>query len=293
MYFKKGFLSLSMLLVFSFFFVVGCSSQSSNKSTKEPGNNTPEEGGELVFAYEADVSNYDPLDGSSGADHALLWPVFDTLITFTPELEAEAGLAESWEFTDDLTLTLELRDGVTFHDGTSLDAEAVKFNLDRANSEESNVSDLENIQSVEVVDSLTVKLNLKEADSSILLALSDRGGMMVSPTALKEMDEDFAQNPIGAGPYKMVSRIPNGEIVFEANEDYWDKGKPNLDKITVKIISDENTRINALKSGEVDVVYNISPSNLASLENDSSIKLEQRNSLAFRMIYLNAQMEQS
>ncbi len=279
-----------MLLVFSILVVVGCSSQSNHKSTKESGNNTPEEGGELVFAYETDVSNYDPIDGSSGADHALLWPVFDTLIKFTPELEAEAGLAQSWEFSDDHTLVLDLRDGVTFHDGTVFDAEAVKFNLDRVNSEESNVSDLENIKSVEVVDSLTVKLHLKEADSSILLALSDRGGMMVSPTAL-EAGEEFSQNPVGAGPYKMVKRVPNGEINFEAYEEYWDVDKSKLDKITVKIISDENTRINALKSGEVDVAYNISPSNLASLENDPSIKLEQKNSLAFRMIYLNAQME--
>ncbi|PWA09464.1 ABC transporter substrate-binding protein [Pueribacillus theae] len=289
---------LLFLLAFTFV-IIGCSSNSDEKaSTAEKGNDgtkteegTPKKGGEAIFAYETDVSNYDPTQGSAGSDHALLWPVYDTLIKFTPELEPEAGLAESWDFLDDKTVELKLREGVTFHDGTPFNAEAVKFNIERANSENSKVTDLKNIDSVEVVDEKTVKLHLSQPDSSILLALSDRGGMMVSPTAVKEKGEDFAQNPVGAGPYKMVKRVPNGEVVFEAYEDYWEEGKPYLDKMTVKIMADENTRINALKSGEVDYADNIKPGNVQQLKNDSNIVLKDKTSVAFRILYLNAEKE--
>lgn len=296
-YFARLLLLLALMVI-----IVGCSSKSgtseklsnSNDSKTEETTNskkgTPQKGGEVVIAYYTDVTNYDPIQGSGGSDHALLWPVFDTLISFTPELEPLPGLAESWDFPDDKTLVLHLREGVTFHDGTRFDAEAVKFNLERNNSEESKVADLENIESVEVVDPKTVKLNLKQADSSLLLALSDRGGMIVSPTAVKESGEDYSQKPVGAGPFKMVNRIPNGEIVFEAFEDYWQEGKPYLDKMTVKVMADENTRINALKSGEIDYADTISAGNVPNIENSSNLVLKDILPVRFRIIYLNSSM---
>lgn len=286
-----GLLMLLSLIIL----VVGCSEEKNaeNNDVETVGADidTPKKGGEAVFAYETDVTNLDPIQGSHGNDHAFLWPIFDTLIKFSPELEPEPGLAESWEFPDDKTIVLTLREGVTFHDGTPLDAEAVKFNIDRVNSEESKVVDFENIESVVVVDEKTVELNLSEPDSSILLSLSDRGGMMVSPTAVKESGDGFSQSPVGAGPYKMVKRVPNGEVVYEAYEDYWDEGKPYLDKITIKVMANENTRINALKSGEVDLADNISPENITSLENDSNIVLKEIMAVPFRLLYLNASKE--
>lgn len=284
---NRFFVMKSLLFATIMFLVVGCSSDSDSEQT---GEGEPIQGGEAVAAYQTDVSSYDPLNGSSGGDHALLWPVFDTLIKFTPDLEPIPGLAESWDFEDDTTLVLNLREGVTFHDGTPFNAEAVKFNLERANSEDSNVSDLENIEGVEVVDEHTVKLHLTEPDSSLLLALSDRGGMMISPTAYEEDPDNFAQNPIGAGPFKMVNRVPNGEVVFEAFEDYWDEGKPYLDKLTVKIMSDENTRLNAIRSGEVDFAFQFSPNNIEDLNNDPNLTVVESNHVAFRMIYLNLSM---
>ncbi len=286
-----------LLLVFALMTVLtGCTSKSDEKlndnamvneeASAEEGE--PKNGGEATYAYQADVSNFDPIKGSSGYDHALLWPVYDTLIKFTAELEPEAGLVESWEFPDDHTLVLTLKEGVTFHDGTPFDAEAVKFNIERINSENSNIPDLEKVERVEVVDEITVELHLSEPDSSILLALSDRGGMMVSPTAVEESGEEFSNKPIGAGPYKMIKHVPNGEIVYEAFEGYWNQDQPYLEKMTVKIMADENTRINALKSGEVDYAFNIQPGNVKSLANDPSITLKAKTGVAFHMIYVNA-----
>jgi peptide/nickel transport system substrate-binding protein len=275
----------------------GCSGNSPTTNSTQPSetkdaqsSSEPKKGGSLVVAYDSDVSNYDPILGNSGNDHSLLYPVYDTLVNYNSNLEPEPGLAESWETPDEKTILLHLREGVTFHDGTPFDAEAVKFNLDRVRSENSNVSDLASVDSVEAVDAHTVKLNLKQPDSSIILALSDRSGMMVSPAAVEKFGADFSQNPVGAGPFKMVKWVRNGEIQFEAYEDYWQEGLPYLDKITAKIMPDENTRLNSLKSGQVQFYWNVSPDNSQVLKNDQNIVLDTKMKVAFYNIYLNTKM---
>ncbi len=290
---KQGnFTSKLLILTIFSILIVACSSDSGTdgKQATSSDEGTPQKGGEAVIANVVDISSYDPILGSTDADQVMLWPVFDTLVTFTPDLELEPGLAESWEMPDDKTIILQLKEGVTFHDGTEFDAEAVKFNLERANSEEAKVSELKNIESVEVIDPLTVQLNLGKADATILAALTDRGGMMVSPSAVEKYGDDFAQNPVGAGPYKMVKHVPNGEVILEAYEDYWDEGKPYLDQITVKIIPDENTQINALKSGELDFAYRISPGNVDSFEGDPNLIVKEGTALPFKVISLNKSM---
>lgn len=282
--------TLSILLV-----IAGCSQKNtvSNNQASEGTQNKgePKKGGDLIVGYDSDVSNYDPILGNSGNDHALLYPVYDTLVNYNSNLEPEPGLAESWETPDEKTIILHLREGVTFHDGTNFDAEAVKFNLDRANSEESKVSDLINVESVEVVDTYTVKLNLKQPDSSIILALSDRTGMMVSPAAVEKLGADFAQNPVGAGPFKFVKWVRNGEIKLEAYESYWQEGLPYLDSITAKIMPDENTRLNAFKSSQLDFYWNVSANNLQVLKNDKKVTLDTNMRVYFHNIYLNTKME--
>lgn len=290
MFKRKINLVLLGLLLGTLLFTVACSSDSNNNGSKDNATESEDASDvsrELVIGYETDISSYDPTQSSVGNDLSLLWPVFDTLITFNAELEPQPGLAESWELEDDQTLILNLREGVTFHDGTAFDAEAVKFNIERVNSEESKVSDLQSVESVEVIDESTVKLHLNKPDASVLMTLANREGMIVSPSAVEESGEDFAQNPIGAGPYKMVKHVPNGEIILEAYEDYWDEGKPYLDKLTIKVMDDENVRINALKSGEIDFANELSPNNVKSLENDPNIILDGKMSLFLKTLFIN------
>lgn len=291
---------VSLVLIGTLLFIAGCSGNSSTSGKNQSSGTTdgssstetsePRKGGSIAVAYDSDVSNYDPILGNSGNDHSLLYPVYDTLVNYNAELEPEAGLAESWETPDEKTIVLHLREGVTFHDGTPFDAEAVKFNLDRVRSDESNISDLESVESVEVVDTHTVKLHLMQPDSSIILALSDRSGMMVSPSAVEKFGADYGQNPVGAGPFKMVNWVRNGEIQLEAYENYWQEGLPYLDSINVKIMPDENTRLNSLKSGQVQFYWNVSPDNTQVLKNDQSITLDTKMKVAFYNIYLNTTM---
>ncbi|MFC4799011.1 ABC transporter substrate-binding protein [Neobacillus sp. GCM10023253] len=286
-----GAIFLAILLL-----VAGCSKN--NSTTNKTSGNTsegttktePKKGGSIVVAYDSDISNYDPILGNSGNDHALLYPVYDTLVNYNANLEPKPGLAKSWDTPDDKTIVLHLQENVLFHDGTKFNADAVKFNIERVTSKDSKVSDLSNVESVEVVDEYTVKLHLKQPDSSIILALSDRSGMMVSPAAVQKFGADYAQNPIGTGPYKMVKWVRNGEIQFEANKDYWQKGLPYLDKITAKIMPDENTRLNALKSGQIQFYWNVSPDNSQVLKNDKNIVLDTKMKVAFYNIYLNTKM---
>ena len=106
---------------------------SSGTGSTGAGEGTPTEGGTLRVAYGYNPSSLDPYTGNSGADHVVLYPLYDTLVSYTAEdLKPEPGLAESWEQPDAQTLVLNLRQGVTFHDGTPFDAEAVKFNVERA-----------------------------------------------------------------------------------------------------------------------------------------------------------------
>src|SRR5690606_18168549 len=125
---------------------------------------------------------------------------------------------------------LTLRKGVKFHDGTPFDAEAVKYNFERAITwENSNISgDLITVDTVEVLDPLTVKVNLKEPDTSLPLVLSDRAGMMVSPTAAEAGGQDFGRQPVGAGPFKFAQWRTGDAVIVERNEQYWGK-KPTLD----------------------------------------------------------------
>ena len=131
-------------------------------------------GGILKVSAPTNPSSLDPTTGGSGQDHSFLYPIFDTLIAFEwSTLKAVPGLAESWKWADPRTLILNIRSGVQFHDGTPLDAEAVKFNLDRSKGDQrsSIKADLVAVQSVEVSGPQQVTLRLSQPDTALPLIL--------------------------------------------------------------------------------------------------------------------------
>jgi peptide/nickel transport system permease protein/peptide/nickel transport system substrate-binding protein len=172
------------------------------------------------------------------------------------------GLAE-WTFSDPTTLVLDIRKDVTFHDGTSLDAEAVKFNLDRNRGDaRSNIkSDLANIDTIEVTGPLQVTIKLKGADTALPAILSDRAGMMVSPANIKALGDDTNRKPVGAGPWKFVSWADNENVIVTRNETYWREGQPKLDGIEFRIIPEAATALRSVAAGEQDMAFTL-PSRL-------------------------------
>jgi peptide/nickel transport system substrate-binding protein len=218
----------------------------------------PKKGGTLRISANTNPSSLDPTTGGAGSDHTYLYTMYDTLTEWDyATLKPLPGLAESWSFTDPKTLVLKIRQGINFHDGTPLDAEAVRFNLDRnKNDAKSNIkADLGSVSAIEVVSLTEVKLTLSAPDSALPGILSDRAGMMVSPTALKASGGSVNRTPVGTGAYTFVSWADGEKIVTKRNDKYWKPNRPLPDAIEFAIITDVTTGLRSVTANQNDFIY--------------------------------------
>src|SRR4030095_2477688 len=148
----------------------------------------PKRGGTLRVGFYIEAATMDPHLSGSKIDRQVYHNIYEPLVTLATSLGIRRGLAESWSQPDPRTLVFKLRRGVKFHDGTEFNAESAKFNFERMKSEPKSVrkGEVANIDTVEVVDAHTLKVNLKKADAALLATLTDRAGMMVSPKVVQE-----------------------------------------------------------------------------------------------------------
>jgi ABC-type transport system substrate-binding protein len=217
-------------------------------------------GGVLKLVMPASPASLDPLTGGQDLEIKFLTPIFDTLIGWDPAtLTATPQLATDWHYPDPKTLVINLRKGVTFHDGTPFDAQAVKAHLERATGPSSAVrSDLASIDTVEAPSDSQVVLHLKQPDAALPLTLSDRAGMVSSPQAVKNGGDAYKRNPVGTGPWKFTNWAENEVVSVRRYDGYW--GAPvALDGIDLKIISDPNTAMNSVIAGENDFAHRLFP----------------------------------
>jgi peptide/nickel transport system substrate-binding protein len=251
----------------------------------------PKRGGVLRISAPANPSSLDPATGGAGSDHAFLFTMYDTLTEWDFEtLKPRPGLAESWSFADPTTFVLKIRPGVTFHDGTALDAEAVKFNLDRNKSDpKSNIkADLATIASVEVTGPMQVTLKLNTPDAALPGILSDRAGMMVSPVAVKASGAgNVARTPVGAGAYSFVSWADGERIVIKRNEKYWKENRPYPDGIEFAIIQELTTGVRSVTAGQNDLIYQLPPRQKVIVERSNNLKVFNGPTLYVFQIFLN------
>lgn len=235
-------------------------------------------------------SSLDPVTGGAGDDHVYLFPIYDTLITWDPDtLEARPGLARDWSFTDSATLLLTLREDVTFQDGSKLDAEAVKVNLDRSRSAEfSNIrADLSSVEEVEVTGEFSVALRLTKPDTALPLILSDRAGMMVSPRALDEHGGRVDRVPVGAGFMKFQRWEDGNQVVLSAYEEYFDRESRYLDGMVYRIIPDTATRLRSTISGQADLAFQLSGRQVPLIDKSPKLSRASGPTLFCYLLYLN------
>jgi peptide/nickel transport system substrate-binding protein len=170
------------------------------------------------------------------------------------------------------TITLTLRKGVKFHDGTDFNAEAVKWNLDQSIA--AHAAGTDKLKSIDAIDNYTVQLNLTSWDSTVSSNLAQFLGMMISPTAYKKNGEDWCQNnPVGTGPFQIVSRQKDVHTSYKKFDGYWQKGKPYVDRIEFLSIADTLIRELSLKKGEVDVIMAPSLKNLEAFQKDGYVTI--------------------
>jgi peptide/nickel transport system substrate-binding protein len=227
----------------------------------------PVEGGEITVGLEAETNSWTPGEGSfANSGTTVAYALYDPLMKRTEEGEFEPFLAESMEPNEDLTTwTLKLRPDIQFHDGTPLNAEALKTIFDEyLTAPTSNVANsLKDVTSLNVVDDLTVEYVLANTNAAFPSVLTGSPGWPFSPTAAAENGPDAGANPVGTGPFKFVSWQRDSNLVLEKNEDYWRDGLPYLDGITFRPIPDEDTRLSSLQSGDIDAMQTLRQSTVA------------------------------
>ncbi len=241
--------------------------------------------GVLVVGQIAEPKSLDPAAVTAVNDFRILMNLYDGLVRYKDgTLEVEPSLAESWTISEDgKVYTFTLRDGVTFHDGTPLTAEAVKFNFDRMLDENHPHHDtgpfplsffFSAIEEVAALDDKTVQFTLNAPYAPFLSNLAYPTGLIVSPEAVKAHGKDFGRNPSGTGPFRFAEWESNAKVVATRNDDYWG-GAPALEAVVFRPITDANTRVAEMLSGGIDVMVEIPPDSVAGFDGNGFVLHEQ------------------
>ena len=240
--------------------------------------------GTLVVGLVAEPVNLDPAQVTDLNSNRVGRRIAETLVTFPDEsTQIVPGLAESWVVSKDgLRYAFKLRKGVSFHDGTPLDAEAVKFSIDRQINPEHPFNKLGkypfanfffgNIKAVEVVDPLTVEFVLKEPRASFLAVLTAGAASIVSPTAVRKYGQDYALTPVGTGPFKYVSWERGQRVVLEKNPSYW-RFPVKLERVIYRPIVEDQARLTELLTGALDLIVGTPPDYVGQLEANPKVTL--------------------
>jgi peptide/nickel transport system substrate-binding protein len=219
--------------------------------------------GTVVVAQGVDPTTLDPMNHQETPAANLARNIFDTLLERDQDLKIQPALAASmprlvsatvWEF--------KLRPGVKFQNGEPVDAEAVKFSLERLVDPKLKLrgaTPFAPIDHVEIVDPLTVRIHTKAPWPILDTLMSGTGAAILPPKYYREKDMAYvAKNPVGSGPFKFVRWVKDDHIDLEANEQYW-RGAPRIKKLVFRPIPDDAVRVAALQNGEVDIAVNIPP----------------------------------
>ena len=245
---------------------------------------------DLTIAVDADVDTLHSTDYSTTVEHDILSQIYDTLMYMNPDgsHDPEPRIAESYEISDDgLDYTFHLRNDVTFHNGTPLTAKDVKFSLELCKDSEYQGSMVTGLDSVETPDDYTVVCHLSNPYSPFML-----GACQVNIASKDYYDssaDDFANNPVGSGPYKYTGRGKGSNVTLEAYDGYY-RGEAPIKEVTFEVIPDQSTTAIALQTGEVNFAT-IESSTIAQLSANPDIQIAEVANSGFTYVSMNTEKE--
>lgn len=265
------------LLLASALFVTACSpgggppDQGGGEGAAEP-----QQGGDLVMVRAAEPTGFVPTNVTDNASIWTLQNIFDTLVdTSADGSEVVPGLATEWTQSDDgLTWTFTLRTGVEFSDGTPLTAADVKFSLDRASQPERPYASLISaIESVKAPDDSTVVIETNQVWAPLASDLALFANSIVPEDFGGVSEEEFAENPVGTGPFVLENWTRGQTLELTKNPNYWKENRPYLDSVTFNLVSDPNTRARQLEGGQADINEFPPYSSLEGLESTPNVEV--------------------
>ena len=241
--------------------------------------------GVLIVGQVAEPKSLDPAAVTAVNDFRILVNVYEGLTRYkSGTLEVEPALATGWDIGEDGTeYTFNLRDGVSFHDGTPFNAEAVKFNFDRMLDENHPYHDtgpfplsffFGAVEATEVVDEMTVKFTLNAPYAPFLSNLAYPTGLIVSPAAVEAHRKDFGRNPVGTGPFRFAEWRSNEAVVIEQNDAYWAEAA-STQAVVFRPITDSNTRVAEMLAGGIDLMVEVPPTSLEQFSGEGFSIVEQ------------------
>ncbi|MEZ5777033.1 MAG: ABC transporter substrate-binding protein [Paracoccaceae bacterium] len=229
-------------------------------------------GGSITITYKDDVATLDPAIGYDWQNWSMIKSIFDGLMDYVPgTTELRPGLAESYDISNDgMTFTFHLRPGVKFHNGREMNADDVKYSLDRVTNPETQSpgagffgsiagydamadGSASELSGVKVIDPQTVEITLSRPDATFLHVMALNFASVVPKEAVEEYGADFGKHPVGTGSFKLGEWTIGQRLVFEKNADNWREGVPYLDQIIFEVGQEPIVALLRLQNGEVDV----------------------------------------
>jgi len=247
-------------------------------------------GNTLVLAQVSDVTSLDPHGANDEVSSNLTCQIYSNLVKYTEDRELVGDLAESWDEIDPTSLHFKIREGVKFHNGEDLSLEDIKFSLERAKTQPVVAHIFEDIKEVNILDNNTIEIKTYEPSAPLMANLASPTGGIMSKKATEELGEEIGLKPIGTGPFKFVDWKAGEEIIIERFDDYFgDKAK--LDRAEYKVMSEGNSQLMALETGELDIAYNIDPVNINIVEENENLDYITEDSFTVHYLGFNTQKE--
>jgi peptide/nickel transport system substrate-binding protein len=258
------------ILIVMLLIITGCSSANEKTTSKE----SSEKSVTMLFSFASETM--DPHQDWMGVRAG----VAETLVRIDDNLDIQPWLAEAWERKDEKTWTFKIREGVTFHDGSPVNGEAVKASFERVLETNEAISSSLKIESMEADGQEITFVNTDEYPAFL-------SELVHTNTSIIKADaENIGEQPIATGPFKVESFISETEVNLERYEDYWD-GAAKLEQVKIKFNSDGNVRALALQSGEADIAYHLPPESLEPIESNDKLRVESVPSLRVHFLLYN------